>query len=178
MKVLGLDQSLNHTGYCYDDEADGVITGRIEPKSLKGVPRLAFNRRSLIALLEHVQPTLVVMEEYAMGVKGNGRTFHMGEWGGIVKVECWIRGIDVMIVGIKTMKELVTGYGAADKAQVIEAIRSRFGYTINDDNEADACGLMQVGKARRYRVGPPRFKVAVQRMQKGIEFVPGGIKQR
>ena len=51
-------------------------------------------------------------------------------------------------VPVGTIKRHATGSGAAGKAAVIEAIRAR-GYSVSDDNEADALALLHWALALR-----------------------------
>jgi len=175
MKVVGIDQSLNGTGYAYRDGAD-VMTDRISVKTLKGIPRLAYVKRRITEVLDYAQPSLVVLEDYAMGIGKGGRTYHIGELGGVLKILCWERGIDVMIVNIKTVKELIAGHGGADKPEMVAAAANRFGIAVDAHDEADACGLMLVGEARVFGQGPADFKKQVQACKKGITFTRGFLQ--
>ena len=91
---------------------------------------------------------MVVYEGYAMGARGNNM-FNLGELGGVLHVEIWERGIDMLEVPPTTMKSVIAENGRADKAQVIDALKQRFSLHIPQHDEADAVGLMLLGEMRQ-----------------------------
>lgn len=102
-------------------------------------------------LLENYPITHVVMEGYAMGVKGGGRVFDIGELGGAVKQVLMERGFDpfakepnFFIVPPKSLKSYITGNGNAKKEEMMGAILRRFGISFEDDNEGDAYALARL----------------------------------
>lgn len=46
-----------------------------------------------------------------------------------------------------TLKKFVTGKGNAEKSLMIREVYKRWGFDAADDNQADAVGLLQVGRA-------------------------------
>lgn len=175
MKVVGIDQSLNGTGFAYRD-GDAVMTGRVDPKKLRGIPRLSYIKRTITEVLDYAHPDIAVMEEYAFSGGGGGRVFHIGEIGGVLKILLWERGIDVIIVGNKTMKRFIAGKGNAEKPEMVAAIKNRFGLIVDSHDEADGCGLMLTGEAWM-GIGPPDLVKEVQKAKKGIEVIPGGTRR-
>lgn len=157
--VLGLDPSLNSTGFAYrvsiaPDGERKLYTGCIAPGTLRGPNRLAYVRNRLMQVLDAAQPALAVYEDYAMGARGNN-AYHMGEMGGVLKTLLWERGIDVLLVSPSALKKILVGRGNADsgrngkhKPEMRAAILSKLGYALDQNDEADAFGLMVLGELR------------------------------
>lgn len=67
----------------------------------------------------------------------------------------WFRVVDdflehgcrVIVVPPTTLKKFVTGKGNAEKSLMIREVYKRWGFDAADDNQADAVGLLQVGRA-------------------------------
>jgi Holliday junction resolvasome RuvABC endonuclease subunit len=154
-KLLGLDASLNSTGYAFLDAAGQLVTDRITPGSKKGSARLHHNHVQLCKLLDNVRPDKIILEGYAMG--GVGLTFQIGEWGGLVRLEAWRRGIDVIVITPTTLKYAATSSGAAKKPQMLKACEDLFGQRITQHDEADAYLLLRAGEAYLYKTGPKDF---------------------
>lgn len=155
VRVLGIDPSLSSTGFAY--EVDGQLyTGRIDPGKLRDGARLAYMRKALSEVLDHARPTIAAYEHYSFGSRGNSsNAYSTGELGGILKTLLWERGVDVMLVAPKSLKKTITGNGNADqgkgkehKPEMRAALKEKFGYDIEQNDEADAFALMLVGKIR------------------------------
>ena len=149
MNVMGLDPSLNSTGFSYRDGTPEltVITGVIDPRPLRGPARVLYARTKFRQLLDKVQPELVVIEGYAMGAKG--MVFNLGEMGGMYRLELFDRGIPYLEVPPSNLKLFATGSGGlrgdAKKAAMVNAAASRLGRKLRTDDEADAFHLMRMG---------------------------------
>lgn len=164
LRVLGVDASLNSTGYSYR-QGDKVVSGTIHiPKGITGPARLLYARRVMENIVARAQPDIATYEDYAKGKGGMGRTFDIGELGGVFKTLFYERGIDVMLVSPSALKKAITGRGDADKAvrvpgrktpvkdktkpEMRAALLNTFGIIIDQGDEADACGLMLMGEMR------------------------------
>lgn len=148
--ILGIDASLTSTGYAYR-LAGEVYTGTITCGALQGPYRLSYMRRKMEEVLAIAKPSMVVIEDYAMGKVGRGgsRAFHIGELGGVYKMIVWDMGIDIMLVSPTALKACIVGNGAAKgKEVVMDAIETKFGYSFTQNDEADAFGLMAMGEVR------------------------------
>ena len=154
-RLLGLDASLNSTGYAFFTDGGELVTDRIRSADKKGSARLHHNLTQLQALLNRVKPDVIVLEGYAMG--GKGLVFQIGEWGGLIRLEAWKRGIDVLTIAPNTLKYAATASGAAKKPQMAAACVELFDTTITQDDEADAFLLLKAGEAYLYKVGPKDF---------------------
>lgn len=169
LRVLGVDPSLTSTGYAYRVNGQ-VVTGTISaPKGMVGPERLAFARAAMIEIVCNAAPDLVVYEDYAKGIGGGkgkqvGRTFDIGELGGVFKTLFWEEAIPIMLVSPTSLKKAIAGRGDADKAVTINgkkvkdkskpemraALNRTFGVQLlpHQGDEADACGLMLMGEMR------------------------------
>jgi|SRR5471030_1203734 len=145
-RILGIDASLTSTGYAYRNSND-LYAGTVAPGKLKGPYRLAYIRDRIREVVAFARPTLVVMEDYAMGRSAKiSMPFHIGELGGVIKTLLWDLGHDVMLVPPTSLKMIVAGHGFAKKPDMRVALELTFGHIITQDDEADAAGLMLVGE--------------------------------
>lgn len=154
--ILGLDPSLTSLGYAYGTPKAATV-GTIIPKKVKGLQRLAYIRDEITDILDTEQPELVAYEDYSMGSRG--KTFHIGELGGVLKLALYERNIPILLVPPSSLKLFATGKGNADKDQVRVAMAKHRGWLFNSDDEADAYALLQMGLAysdARQRPRDPR----------------------
>lgn len=151
--VLGVDPSLTSTGYSYRKDGK-VITERVTCGDLRGPWRLSYLAGQLEKRLNAIDCKMVAYETYAYGKAGGrggmaqGRLFDIGELGGVYKRLIWDRGIDMLMVSPTALKAVIAGDGRAGKDQVQDAILRHFGYSLPQNDEADAFGLMIMGELR------------------------------
>lgn len=148
--ILGFDASLVCSGFAYKDNNDEYHTGTIKTKKLRGPERLNFVEHSFIRIIESLYADtgsidLIVYEDYAMGSKG--KTFNIGELGGVLKLVAWDRGVDVLLVPPSNLKQFTTGKGNADKDKMMSSIADNWGYSVTQNDEADAFALLKMGEA-------------------------------
>lgn len=144
--MLGIDPSLSSTGYAFIEHGK-LVTGCITTDKLCGAHRLVYIRNQVSRILDRLDPTLVVMEDYAMGARGNNM-FHIGEMGGVLKAHMWENGFDVLSIPPTVMKSAIALNGRADKKDITLALAKRFAIKVLQHDEADAVGLMLVGEMR------------------------------
>ena len=147
--VLGLDPSLNNTGFAYYSD-DGLVTGRITVTTLRGVQRLAYVSREFNKILVKSRANLLAIEGYAFGYgrAAKGRVVDIGELGGILKLIAFRSGVDILIVPPASLKQFATGNGRADKKLIAKSIKQEYGLSFRSDDEADAFVLLQIGSIR------------------------------
>lgn len=142
--IIGLDLSLTHTGFVVLDHDGGVLAySTIVPKKLRGVQRLYYIKKEIKKVLIYYKPTLAVIEGYAY-TPNAGRTFSIGENGGIIKLLLYIFGINYLVVAPKTLKKFVVG-GNASKKQMEKAIERQWKEKFKTEHEYDAFGLAMMG---------------------------------
>jgi Holliday junction resolvasome RuvABC endonuclease subunit len=160
--ILGLDMSLEHTGYClYNVKTGEKKQGLIEPGGkIKGMQRLDFLRRNVICLAQFGKLSeevmignnppmiscLVLIEHYAFGARGQAM-ISLGELGGVIRLAFYNQGIAYIEVPPTVAKKFVTSKGNCNKNLVLLEMYKRFGEDLTDDNVADATGLMYLGRA-------------------------------
>lgn len=145
MRVIGLDLSLTETGWAWNaigspgttfEPESGVFTA----KNMKAGARLLWYWRCI----ERIgRPHVWLIEDLPTHAKSAGLT---GQLHGAVKalaVEAeWPEPILVTAASLKTF---ATGRGNADKIAMVVAARDRLGYEGENDNEADAIWLCELG---------------------------------
>ena len=147
MNILALDLSLSATGVCMVGGESTVI----DPKSKRGVERLAYIRERIGGILDiekrdgrEVQ--LAVLEGYSFGSHDKGARA-IGELGGVVRLLLYYRCLPFVEVPPSNLKRYATGNGAASKDRVIQAAALRAGREFPDNNAADAWWLWQMALA-------------------------------
>lgn len=141
--VIGFDPSLTSSGYCKRDGASGLVTGIIKPKKLGDSERIHYILNKFKDIVGG-QTDLLVYEDYAMGARG--RTFSIGELGGVLKHYCYLNNIPILLVPPASMKIFIAGNGQADKDQIMQHLAEYYNYIFTKSDEADACGLMLMGE--------------------------------
>lgn len=141
--VVGIDQSVLHTGVCILDET-GATTylGLIEPSKLKNYDRLAYIRDALSDILGDTRYIVGALEGYSYG--SVNKKYLLGEIGAIVKLALHDRCDVVHVVAPTQVKLFTAGRGSASKETVMKAVERQWGVSLNDDNLADAYSLARV----------------------------------
>lgn len=170
-RVMGIDPSLTSTGFCFNDE-EGIQVGSLRTK-FRGMQRLEHQINQLRNLLNLARPEVVVYEDYALGVRGQGR-WSSAELGGQFKLELYLRGIPVILVPPKSLKLAFAGSGNADKPRMKKAGIESFDLDSSlTDDEVDAYALHALGRALLYRSGPEAFVGRVHKTIEKYDFHPG-----
>lgn len=173
--ILGLDVSLEHTGWALCHVASGDFnTGVFEPNpsaskkvvQKKGMERLVWLRRNVLGLAKYgslspvlCDPTgdpypdsvvraklLVIIEGYAFGAKG-ASGINLGELGGVIRVGFYDEKIPYIEIPPTQLKKFITGKGTAPKEIMLKEVLKRYAFDTDDNNVADAYSLMQLGRA-------------------------------
>ena len=148
--VIGIDQSVLHTGICIlNEDASVSYLGLIEPDKLKNRDRLAYIRDELNAVLGAAQFAVGVMEGYSYG--SMNKKFLLGEVGSVVKLAFHDHCLRAYEVAPAALKKFVTSKGSASKEDVMVAVEKQWGVVVKDDNLADAYGLARVA----YEIAKP-----------------------
>lgn len=170
--MLAIDPSLNSLGYAFRHTDGTTRTGVLRPKKVRDLERLDWMDYAFGRLVDSVQPTNVVYEDYSMGSKG--KTFHIGEMGGVLKVNLWRRGIDIILVPPTNLKMFATGKGNADKDLMMSVLAQHRGRSFDNSDEADAYGLLLLGEAFMDSRLLPRTRNNPQRQaMKGVTVIAG-----
>ena len=147
MRVLGIDPGTATTGYGVVEEVKGdlkpLVFGVIRTSADRPLPvRLQLIYRALKELAAEWVPTAAAVEE--LFFSRNVRTaMSVGQARGVTLLALADFGLDVAEYTPLAIKQAVTGYGNADKAQVQEMVRLLLGLAEapRPDDAADALAV-------------------------------------
>jgi hypothetical protein len=153
VKLVALDLSLTATGYAVWTGA--LEYGTLRPPNLTGFPRLDWIRSKAATLAEGAD--LVIMEGISFMSNDPGSQERIG-LAFLIRFLLWHRETPFVLCPPQTLKKFVVGHaGKKDPATgekikvtkdlMIKELYKRFGHDVNDNNEADAIGLLYVGRA-------------------------------
>lgn len=157
---MGIDPSLNGTAVvAWQKELDPELYGpagavlemHLTPK-LTGMERLVWLREQMLAIIEGARPDVIVLEDYALGIRGKGLIGSL-EFGGVLRLLLheWsrMRNVPVWKIPPANLKQFTTGKGNADKPQMVMACYKRWSYDPlgSSHDLADAYALARVGHA-------------------------------
>jgi crossover junction endodeoxyribonuclease RuvC len=146
--VLGIDPGLSRCGYAVlhsygPRRVRAIALGVLStPREAELPHRLAELRGELAALIAEAKPDVVAVEHVFFQV--NVRTaMSVGQASGLALAEASAAGCEVVQYTPNQVKETVTGYGAADKAQVQRMVQARLGLATppKPADAADAAAL-------------------------------------
>lgn len=144
-KVLGLDLSLNRTGWALWDNkvlTHGVIK---VPEGLDDMNRLEHIRGTVLNLAENNKPAMIMLEDFAFARPNQAH--QLGGLGYLVRYFLWSKGHDYYLVPPTRLKKFTTLKGSSPKDIMIKEVFKRFGVDVNDNNIADAVALAFLGRA-------------------------------
>lgn len=150
MIILGLDPGVARLGYGVI-ESDGhhdrcVAYGVIETRKGELGPRLLELRDQLRTLLAEHRPDRVCVEKLYFSKNVKTATA-VGEARGVILLTCAEAQLPLIEVQPQAVKQAVTGYGAADKAQVMRMVQTLLGLPEppRPDDAADALAIALCG---------------------------------
>jgi Holliday junction resolvasome RuvABC endonuclease subunit len=153
-RVIGLDLSLTQSGWAWSDAetAEAPITA-ICPKfpatptdPLLEIKRLKHILNWVRDMVKPPQETLVVLE----GISFASKSAVADQIAGMhYLIRFWLFqcDIDYLVVAPSTLKKFVLGTGAGKKEQMLKAVFQRWGMDLQTSDEADAVGLVYIGRA-------------------------------
>jgi crossover junction endodeoxyribonuclease RuvC len=128
--VLGIDPGLTRCGYGGLELGAGRVPvaralGVLTTPATDPLPaRLAALKAELAALMDDLQPDIVVVEHVFF--QTNRRTaISVAQASGLAIAEAAARGCEVVQYTANQVKETICGYGAADKKQVARMVQAR-----------------------------------------------------
>lgn len=150
--VLGIDPSLTGFAICYSVPGKQLIEGEwsSDPDStVRG--RLARYERLIAGVLDVVRaqkPGLILIEGYTFAPSRAkaGHAHERCELGGLLRYKlCQLTQCPILEPAPASLKKFTTGYGKANKNQMIAAMAEVFHRRYRSDNAADARALCQLG---------------------------------
>ena len=141
--IVGLDISLNGTGFCRSDGASGVLhPPKFKGDYITGMPRLRWVLDSIWNVTEGAE--LVVIESFLFSAKGASFADLTG-LGTLVRFTMWENNRQYVDVNPGTLKVFATGSGAAKKPDMLAAAIKKLGWSgSNDDNVIDSRWLLEM----------------------------------
>jgi len=85
--------------------------------SMENMPRFVFLANTFVDLMKGANVEHAAIEGYAMGIRG-GRSFNIGENGGILKSHMYDWGVELNDYTPSEIKKFATGKGGAKKCQM------------------------------------------------------------
>jgi len=148
--ILALDLSLNSSGYAFCNlDTDEVEMGVIAPPKMSEMARLDYILNAVKDLADKHDlmngQLLAVIEGFAFGAKNQAH--QLGMLHGVIRHFLWSAKIDFLLIAPLSNKKWVTGKSMAEKSLILKEIFKRYGFDTDDDNVADALGLMTLTKA-------------------------------
>lgn len=147
-KILGLDLSLNHTGWCTFTvgEAGSLAYGvlDLEKSPLNEIQKMDFVLEWLKPMF---QPGLLVMiENFAFCARGRA-VLQLAGLQYLVRHHLFKSGIPFQLITPNQAKKFLTGKHHCDKSVVLKEVLKRYRIDVDDDNIADAINFNKIGQA-------------------------------
>lgn len=146
MTILSIDSGIERTGFAIFKDKKYVCSALIKTsKSLTTEKRLIEIYNKLKEIMKKYNPEVMVLEQLLFFK--NQKTFiRVAQAQGIVMLLAAQNNIKVEFLTPLQIKQIVTGYGQADKSAVQKMIRLTTDIDIKQDDEADAvaCGLAYI----------------------------------
>lgn len=143
MTILSIDSGIERTGYAIFKDKKYVTSALIKTsKSLTTEKRLIEIYEKLVEIMKKFNPDVMVLEQLLFF--RNQKTFiRVAQAQGIVMLLAAQNKIKIEFLTPLQIKQIITGYGQADKKSVQKMIRLTTNIDIKQDDEADAvaCGL-------------------------------------
>jgi crossover junction endodeoxyribonuclease RuvC len=143
--ILGIDPGSRATGYGVIESVGSrlshVASGCIRPEPGDHPQRLKEIFRALSVVIEQYSPQECAIEEVFLG-KSVSSALKLGQARGCAMVACLQFDLPVAEYTARTVKQAVTGSGAADKTQVQHMIRILLG--LQGKLQADAADALAV----------------------------------
>ena len=146
MIILSIDSGIERTGYAIFENSKYVTSALIfTNKKRKTAERFQQIYLELEKIVKKFKPSVIVLEK--LFFFKNQKTFiRVAQAQGIVMLLAAQNKIKVEFLTPLQIKQIITGYGQADKKSVQKMIRLTTEIDINQDDEADAvaCGLAYI----------------------------------
>jgi crossover junction endodeoxyribonuclease RuvC len=146
MTILSIDSGIERTGYAIFKDKKYVTSALVKTaKSLSTEVRLDEIYSNLEKVFKKYKPDIMVLEQLLFFK--NQKTFiRVAQAQGVAMLLAAQNKIKVEFLTPLQIKQIVTGYGQADKKSIQKMIRLTTEIEITQDDEADAvaCGLAYI----------------------------------
>jgi crossover junction endodeoxyribonuclease RuvC len=155
IKVIGIDPGLSATGIGiikgHGSKIDGYSFGSISTSTNSALPkRLDKIFSKLVQILSQEQPDLMVIEDVYSLKKYPKSGIMLGQVTGIVLLAGFQASVPSIEIPVREAKQILTGNGNANKAQLEKAVRHRLKHKepIRPSHASDAIGMALIGLYR------------------------------
>jgi Holliday junction resolvasome RuvABC endonuclease subunit len=151
MVYLGVDPSLRRTGLAFETE-DGLVLACVvvpPPGCDKGPARLGYLFDTMTGIIQNSQIKCAAIEGYSFGSQWTREA--LGEVGGMYRLALFKAGVPTVVVQPTSVKKFLTNSGGSGKVDMIAGVKTSYGITVSDDNEADAVVLSQIANGAHNR---------------------------
>ena len=146
MTILSIDSGIERTGYAIFKDKKYVTSALIKTSKEKSTEiRLDEIYSKLKKVFDKYQPKVIVLEQ--LFFFKNQKTFiRVAQAQGVVLLLAAQNKVEIEFLTPLQIKQIITGYGQADKKSVQKMIKLTTEIDINQDDEADAvaCGLAYI----------------------------------
>jgi len=155
VKIIGIDPGLSATGIGiikgHGSKIDGYSFGSISTSTNSALPkRLDKIFSKLVQILSQEQPDLMVIEDVYSLKKYPKSGIMLGQVTGIVLLAGFQASVPSIEIPVREAKQILTGNGNANKAQLEKAVRHRLKHKepIRPSHASDAIGMALIGLYR------------------------------
>lgn len=168
MNYVGIDPSLTSPGLAILD-TDGEVRGlsNLVTRDLRGGARLEAIYDWAFSYLKDL-PAYAVIEGYA--INAQNRPYDLGEAGGVLRLALTHCQIAYEVVPPALVKKFVTGNGQATKSQVQEYTKLKWGFSIVQEDQADAHAMARLARAIRTGIFLDTAERAVVQKVTGVKL--------
>lgn len=140
MKVLSLDIA-SLTGWALDTQVYGTWDFKTLKDESMGMKLIRFKAK--LTEVHSLEPLDIIIYERPAGQHANS-IIHQAKLIGVMEEFCEKNSIDYRAYSASEIKKFATGKGNANKQDMIDAAKKKYGYTGSDDNEADAIHMREL----------------------------------
>lgn len=156
MKVLALDLSLNGTGMAwgtYDDEKNKVThikTDIIKTKKIKDhMKKICYIKKIIGRKNKEFAPNKILIEGQSYGSRGRA-TLSIAQLHGVIMYACLKQWqVEYHTIPPTVVKKFITGKGNSRKSMILKSLYKRFHIDVDDEDKADAIGVLLTGAAMK-----------------------------
>ena len=154
-KIIGIDPGISATGIGivtgHGSKIEGYSFGSINTSTSSTLPKRLEKIFSKLALiLAQEQPDLMVVEDVYSLKKYPKSGIMLGQVTGVVLLAGFQASVSSIEIPVREAKQILTGNGNANKAQLEKAVRHRLNHRepIRPSHASDAIGLALIGLYR------------------------------
>lgn len=143
MKITAFDLSLTGTGWAIHKDGSALSFGTLDTRKYSDMERLNFLLGKVSELAQDSH--LVVMEGLSFGSNDPSAQERAG-LAYMIRYRFWVQGQRYEVIAPTSLKKFVTGKGNAPKEMIIKEVFKRWNLEPANNNEADAIGLLMIGR--------------------------------